>query len=181
MLLTKKIYKIAFIEALKENGLTVHFNKNNFFILNKGNDSSRIVCVELITSTKVVPEIHGSHNNNIINGIGRFKFAIPKWEDKINYYVFAFLNTENREIEFVIVPDAILRARFQNQNRIPASTKKAELTLWLMPNRNVYDATNISMEGEWYFISTGIDGSCMADGTDMDYSEYLNNWKLSVN
>jgi hypothetical protein len=45
-----------------------------------------------------------------------------------------------------------------------------------MPNRRVYDATNISMEGEWYFISIGIAGSRMDDDTEIDYSSYLNNW-----
>ena len=171
MRLTKEVFKNAFIEALKTNDLSIYFQKNNHFILIKGNDSSRIVAVELICSTKNNPEVHGSRNNNTINGIGHFNFTIPKWLDKVNFYVFAFLNTSEKNIEFVIVPDEVLRTKFQNQNRIPASTKKAELTLWLMPNRSVYDATNISMEGEWYFINGN-----MAKGSGMDYSQDLNNW-----
>ena len=171
MRLTKKVYKNAFIQTLKANDLSIYFQKNNHFILIKGNDSSRIVAVELICSTKNNPEVHGSRNNNTINGIGHFNFTIPKWEDKINFYVFAFLDTNERNIEFVIVSDEVLRNRFQNQNRIPIGGKKAELTLWLIPNRNVYDATNISMEGEWYFL----DGSGLLGG-EMDYSSYLNNW-----
>jgi hypothetical protein len=175
MLLTKKVFRSAFIEALKENGLTVYFNRNNHFILIHGNDSSRIVAVEFVTSTRVNPEIYGSHNGNILSGIGRFKFTIPKWEDKINFYVFAFLNTPNREIEYVIVSDEVLRARLKNRNHFPEKGEKAELTLWLMPNRKVYDATELSMEGEWYLISKGTGGR-MADGGELDYSEYLNNW-----
>ena len=175
MLLTKKVYRTIFLDELKENGLTVHFNKNNFFILIKGSDSSRIVAVEFITSTRVNPEIHGSHNNNILNGIGRFKFTIPKREEKVSYYIFAFLNTPNREIEFVIVSAKVLRSRFQKLNRIPESSKKAELTLWLMLDRYVYDCTNIC-EGEWYFISKGINGR-MADNTEWDYTDCLNNWQ----
>ena len=176
MLLTKKVYRSAFIEKLKENGLNVYFNKNNHFILIKGKDSSRIVSVELVCSNRIDPVLHGSHNNNVLDGIGHFKFVIPKWEGKINYYVFAFLNTSNHEIEFVIVPDALQRSRFQNQNRIPTGVKKAELTLWLMPDRKVYDVTKLSWgEGEWYMLSKGTGGR-MADGGAMDYSEYLNNW-----
>ncbi len=171
MLLTKEVFKNAFIQALKENDLSLYIQKNNHFILIHGEDSSRIVAVELICSTKINPEAHGSRNNNKINGIGHFNFTIPKWHDKINFYVFALLDSVEKNIEFVIVSDEVLRSRFKNQNHIPVSTKKAELALWLMPNRSVYDATNISIEGEWYFIN-----GRMADGGEMDYSSYLNNW-----
>lgn len=44
-----------------------------------------------------------------------------------------------------------------------------------MPDRCVYDCTNISIEGEWYYLSKGISGR-MADRTDWDYREYLNKW-----
>lgn len=170
MRLTKDVYKNAFIETLKEKGLNIYYQKNNHLILIKGDDSSKIIAVELICSTKINLEIHGSRNNNSINGIGHFNFTIPKWEDKINFYIFAMLNTVERNVEFVIVKDEVLRSRFQNQNRIPVNSKKAELTLWLMPNRNVFDATNISMEGEWYFINGN-----MAEGGEMDYSQDLSN------
>ena len=177
MLLTKQVYRSSFFEKLREFGLTVYSYRNNFFILIKGNDSSRIVCVEFVSSARVKSEIHRSPNGNILNGIGRFKFTIPKWEEKVNYYIFAFLNTPNREIEYIIVPNAILRNRFQNQNRLPTGAQKAELTLWLMPDRKVYDTTDLSMEGEWYTLSKGTGGR-MADGTEMDYSEFLNSWDI---
>ena len=177
MLLTKQVYRSSFFEKLREFGLTVYSYRNNFFILIKGNDSSRIVCVEFVSSARVKSEIHRSPNGNILSGIGRFKFTIPKWEEKVNYYIFAFLNTPNREIEYIIVPNAILRNRFQNQNRLPTGAQKAELTLWLMPDRKVYDTTDLSMEGEWYTLSKGTGGR-MADGTEMDYSEFLNSWDI---
>jgi len=179
MLLTKKVYRSAFLEAIKANGLTVYFNRNGHFILIKGKDSSRIVSVEFVSSTRINPVLQGSHNNNVVNGIGHFKFTIPKL-NKINYYVFAFLNNIIHEIEFVIIPDAVLRNRFQNQNPIQEGAKKAELTLWLM-NRKVCDTTNLSIEGEWYFLSKRNSGYCMADGGEMDYSIYLNNWNELFN
>jgi len=174
-----KAIRSDFLEKIKEYNLNVYFNRNNYFILIQGNDSSRIVCVELICSTKVIPQVHGSHNNTSVTSIGRFKFNIPKWEDKIHYYVFAFLNTENHNIEYVIAKDEILRNRFQKRNRIPQNSKKAELTFWLMPEHKVYDTTNISIEGEWYWLSGGVNGR-MADGKDMDYSECLNNFTAMV-
>lgn len=180
MLLTKKVFRSAFLEKLKENGLSVYFNRNNHFMLIHGNDSSKIVSVEFVSSSRIDPVLHGSHNNNVVDGIGHFIFSIPQWEEKINYYVFALLNTTNHEVEFVIVPDAVLRSRFQNQNRIPTGAKNAELTFWLMPpDQKVYDTTDLSMEGEWYMLSKGA-GSRMADGGELDYSEFLNNWGVVI-
>ena len=174
----KKI-RSAFVQTLREHNLTVYFNRNNHFILIHGKDTSRIVSVELTCSTKIIPEVHGSHNNNIVTNIGHFKFMIPKWEEKTNFYVFAFLNADNHNIEYAIVPDNVLRSRFQKLNRIPASSKKAELTLWLMPDRKVYDTTNISIEAEWYWLRDGAGGR-INDGTDLDYTKYLNNWNEMV-
>lgn len=177
MLLTKQVYRSSFYEKLREFGLTVYSYRNNFFILIKGNDSSRIVCVEFVSSARVKSEIHRSPNGNILSGIGRFKFTIPKWEEKVNYYIFAFLNTPDREIEYIIIPDAVLRGRFQNQNRMTEGSKKAELTLWLMPDRRVYETTGLSMEGEYWFLSSG-SGGRIADGGDMDYTGFLNSWEI---
>ena len=172
----KKTIKSAFREILKEHNLTVYFNQYNHYTLIHGNDSSRIVSAELICSTKIDVLLHGSHNNNVVDGIGHFKFTIPKWVEKINFYVFAFFNTENHNTEYVIVPDEILRKRFQKLNRIPDGSNEAKLTLWLMPDNKVYDTAKISMEGEWYWLSRDFDGR-MADGTQEDYTEYLNNWE----
>jgi hypothetical protein len=54
--------------------------------------------------------------------------------------------------------------------------KQVELVLWLFEDGHVYDTTNISPEGEWYFISKGVNGR-MATGSELDYSEYLNSWQ----
>ena len=51
------------------------------------------------------------------------------------------------------------------------------LTLWLMPDRKVYDTTGLSMEGEYWFLCTG-SGGRIADGGDMDYTGFLNSWEI---
>ena len=174
--MNKKLHKTAFLQAIRERDLSVYFHRNDHYILIKGGDSSRIVSVKLICSTKIDQAVHGSHNGNEIESIGHFKFTIPKWEDHYNFYVLAFVNATKTDSEFVIVSDEILRSRLTKLNRIPASGK-TEMTLWLMPDRKIYDCTNPSVEFEWYYLSQGLGGR-MADGTEWDYSEYLNNWDL---
>lgn len=174
--MNNKLHRQAFLKAVKEHDLSVYFHRNDHYILTKGGDSSRIVSIQLICSTKINPVVHGSSNGNEIDSIGHFKFTIPKWEEHFNFYVFAFVNATKTDSEFVIVSDEVLRSRLDKLNRIPASGEKAELTLWLMPDHCVYDCTNISIEGEWYWHSKGVNGR-MADNTEWDYSKHLNNWE----
>ncbi len=173
--MNNKLHRQAFLTAVKERDLSVYFHRNDHYILIKGGDSSRIVSIQLICSTKIDPAIHGSSNGNEPESIGHFKLTIPKWEEHFNFYVFAFVNAAKTDSEFVIVSDEVLRSRLTKLNRIPASGKKAEMTLWLMPDRKIYDCTNPSIEFEYYYMSKGASGR-MADGTEWDYSEYLNNW-----
>ena len=172
---TKKAFKSAFNEAIEKHGLTVYFNRNDHFVMAHGKDSNQIISVKLVCSKKIDQSVHGSHNNNKLDGIGHFKFFIRKAEDQIDYFVFAFRNTIDQKIEFVIVTYVVLLNRLHNQNRIPIGIKKVELTLWLMPDKTVYDTTDLSIEGEWYMLSKGTGGK-MADGTGMDYTGFLNNW-----
>jgi len=44
----------------------------------------------------------------------------------------------------------------------------------------IYDKTNISFEGEWYWHSDSAGGR-MADESKWDYSTYLNNWDGMIN
>lgn len=172
--MNNKLHKTAFLQAIRERDLSVYFRRNDHYILIKVGDSSRIVSVKLICSTKIDQAIHGSHNGNEIESIGHFKFTIPKWEDHFNFYVFAFVNATKTDSEFIVVSDKVLRSRLTKLNRIPASGK-TEMTFWLMPDQCVFDCTNISIEGEWYYLSKGLGGRMM-DDTERDYSKYLNDW-----
>lgn len=172
--MNKNIFRIAFNKALKEHGLTVYFEWDNHFLFVRNGNSSKIVSVQLVGSTKINPLIHSSRYGMEIEAIGHFNFYIHKWTDKINYYIFAFYNI-SKGVQFVIIPENDLRARFQLQNRIPLKRKKVELKFWLMPDQCLYDTTNISVEEEWYYLSKGVNGR-MTDGTYLDYVQYLNNW-----
>ena len=54
--------------------------------------------------------------------------------------------------------------------------KGVEMVFWLMEDGHVNDTTNISPEGEWYFMSNGVNGR-MATGSEIDYTTFLNCWQ----
>ena len=171
MPLTKIDFKNALKKAIYKNDLDVIFEPNDTYYLIRNNES--IISTQLLISSKINIARHGSHNGNETHGIGVFKFDLPTQDLKPDYFVLAFENTKTGRAEFVIIGYDDLVQRLMKRNRLKKNN--AEVWLWLMSDHFVYDCTNISIEGEWYFISNGAGGR-MADGTEMDYSGYLNNW-----
>lgn len=136
------------------------------------NENNGIYKLQLVISEPIDIEMHGSHNGNIVDGIGVFSFAWPSINNTPEYFVLAFGNLINENIEFVIIAASELLRRLTAIKRIAGS--KAYFWLWMMDDLKVYETTNISLEGEWYFLSKG--NRRVADGKDTDFSECLNNW-----
>lgn len=166
------ISKSTYIKALKQSftnsGFTSAFERNDVFNLIRGDKS---ISIQLLVSNKINAR-HGSHNGNETHGIGVFKFPLPPLELKPDYIIMAFENTITDRAEFLVIEYDDLIQRLTQRNRVKANT--AEAWFWLMPDRCVFETTNISIEGEWYYLSKG--QGRMADDTDWDYSQHLNNW-----
>ncbi|MBN2728778.1 MAG: hypothetical protein JXR53_06095 [Bacteroidales bacterium] len=43
---------------------------------------------------------------------------------------------------------------------------------------HLVDTTSMGLEGEWYYLSKGVGGGSMIDGTDWNYTRFWNNWIL---
>jgi len=168
MPITPKAFKTALKQAVTKSGFTIAFDQNDVFNLIRGNES---ISTQLLVSNKINPIKHGSHNGNETHGIGVFKFNLPTQEIK-PYIIMAFENTITGNAEFLIIEYNDFIQRLTKRNRVKANT--AEAWFWLMPDRCVFETTNISIEGEWYYLSKG--QGRMADNTEWDYSRYLNNW-----
>ena len=171
MPISKSTYKKALKQALTDIGFTIVFERDQTFNLIRDNNT-RIISTQLLVSTKINPMKHGSHNGNQIDGIGVFKFSLPPLELKPDYIIVAFENTVTGNAEFIVVEYNDFIQRLTKRNRVIANN--AEAWFWLMPDRCVFETTNISIEAEWYYLSKG--QGRMADDTDWDYSQHLNNW-----
>lgn len=175
MPISKSTFKKALKQAFYNSGFTSAFERDLTFNLIRGTDT-RIISTQLLVSSKINSIKHGSHNGNETHGIGVFKFSLPPLELKPDYIIMAFENTVTGNAEFLVIEYNDLIQRLTQRNRAKANT--TEVWFWLMPDRRVYETTNISIEGEWYYLSKG--QGRMADDSDMDYSKFLNNWS-SVN
>lgn len=156
--------------ALKNKNLKVISEADDLFVIENRNKST--FKLKLIYSEPIDVEMHGSHNGNIVDGIGVFSFAWPDTDNTPEYFVMAFENLTNRNAEFVMIESSELFRRLEARKRIYEN--QAYFWLWMMDDLKVYETTNISLEGEWYFLSKG--NRRVADGKDTDFSECLNNW-----
>ncbi len=175
MYFTNKSFESSFEQELTEKGFQVVTERNGTINLTQTGNISTSIVIQLIISNEIDAYRNGSHNNNEVDGIGLFNFDLPSDESKPDYFILAFDNIANVTNEYVIVPTMDLVERINKKHLI--LNDKVEIQLWLMPDKCVYETTNISVEGEWYFISKGVGGR-MADETERDYSKFLNNWDL---
>lgn len=164
-----------FERKLFELGLSYSIQNDDIYIILNQTGCVNHLIVQLISSLPINKEVHGSKNGNDVQAIGLFEFILLESVLEPDILVFAFQNPVKSQVDFIIIPTKeILRRRFRI-NPGSAHRKSMKMVLWLMEGI-VYDTTDISPEGEWYFISKGVNGR-MADGTEIDYSAYLNSWR----
>ena len=167
--------KTEFEKKLKEHSFSYQCNTNGFYILSQNNDTNSILNVQLILSEPIEEVIHLSNNGNEIQTNACFKLKCLNEDKELYFLILAFRNTSNHCLEYIIIPPKELIKRIIEGNRISNVNEEIEIVFWLMADRFLYDCTNVGVEWEWYYLSKGLNGR-MADGTDWDYSEYLNSW-----
>jgi hypothetical protein len=129
----------------------------------------------LIESQIIDESLQGSHNNTPVKSIGYFCFNFPPPGDLPGYFIFAFNNRSDNQVDFIIIPNSELKRRLSKRRSV--ISQEFELRFWLLLDNSLFATTGINMEGEWYFLSKGLNGR-MADNTDWDYTTFLNNWEI---
>jgi len=170
-----KYIKTEFEKKQKELGFSYQCDTDGLHILRLNNDPNRIINAQLVLSEPVDEVIQGSRNNNKIQAIGYFKLRIPPENIAPEFLILAFQNISNHCVEFIIIPSKEFKRRLIESDRISTDNQEINLVFWLMPDNHLYECSNIGIEGEWYFLSKGVNGR-MADGSVWDYSEFLNDW-----
>lgn len=168
--------QIEFEKKLLELGLSYSMDDGGLYSISSQRGGANHLKVQLILALPSNKQVHGSKNGNVVQAIGIFKFKFLASGLELDILVFTFQNTVKNQVESLIIPTQEFVKRHVKFNSRSIRRKRVEMVFWLMEDGFVYDTTNISPEGEWYYISNGINGR-MADGTDMDYTGSLNNWQ----
>ncbi len=170
-----RLFQKEFEEKVLELGYSFHNNQEGLYILYDKCNSNHLIKSQLLVSQRTNKMIHGSRNGTYIQSIGLFEFTFPTFDQEPDFTIFTFRNRIKNLSEYIIVPEVELKWRLKRTLTVKELQKLLEIKFWLMPDDSLYDATNISPEGEWYLLSQGLGGR-MADGTDMDYTPFLNSW-----
>ncbi|WP_318350564.1 hypothetical protein [Aquipluma nitroreducens] len=177
-------YHQNLIEILKrylsDNDITIVSENEGYFELFHFSKPDVVITAQYLLSLPVHKYFHGSSNNTEIDTIARFE--VPDVEEKSppNFYIFPIHNPKRGKLNFAVVPSQIVIERTRTRHQNDLIKRPLEVTFWLMPDDCLYDCTNISAEGEWFFLSKGANGR-MADDIDWNYTPFLNNWQLLVN
>lgn len=163
----KKILELGYFFLYEQEGLCVLYDNTK---------NTHLITSRLLVSQRTNKLIHGSKNGIDIQSIGLFELIFPTNVKEPDFIIFTFRNKLRNLSEYVIVPELELKRRLRRSSIDKNRQKLLEVKFWLMPDNSIYDVTNISPEGEWYLLSQGVGGR-MADGTDMDYTAFLNSWE----
>jgi hypothetical protein len=167
--------KTEFERKLKELNFSYQCNTDGLYIMRLNNNPNRIINAQLALSEPVDEVLHGSRNNNKAQAIGLFKLRLPAEVKEQDFLILVFQNRNNHCVEYIIIPPKELKRRLFDSNRVSTDNLDIEMVFWLMPDNHLYEATDISVEAEWYYLSNGVNGR-MVDGMEWDYTEFLNDW-----
>jgi hypothetical protein len=167
--------KSDFVKQFSDLGCSLTSNYNDLYILHLYSDVSDIIKIQLNCSDSVDERKYGSQNGNIIEALGLFKFKYNPATRELNFIVFGFLNSIKQRTEYIIIPTDELYRRLTNDYGFLKRNHTYKLIFWLMSDGFLYNCSDIGLEGEWYFLSKGLNGR-LIDETGWNYTAFLNGW-----
>lgn len=171
--------KIEFVKKLKEHGFSYQWLHDDFYILSRSDDEGHKIKVQLISAEPVLEVLRMSPNGNKLQAVGSFKLILMNIIKDNDIFIFAFENTTNRCVEFIIISSIEFKRRLTESYRLSTDNPIINIVFWLLADgyndNKLYETTDVGIEWEWYFLSKGEIGR-IVDNTDLDYTEFLNNW-----
>lgn len=165
------------------NDLENKLSEHGFCFIKEDRDRYRLIndCnkkpiqIQLIVSDLVKGGNSISPNGNLIQSIVLFRLGNLIELERNDYFILGFQYSDNKIVDYVLMSSEELKRKIKNVWPRQLGKQSIEFVLWLMPDRTLYDCTNLGLEGEWYYLSKGMKGR-IADKTNQNYSEFLNDW-----
>jgi hypothetical protein len=167
--------KSEFEKELSKQGFTFNSITYDHYILSSKDDPAKTTAVRFNCSEPVDYVKYDSHNDNEVEAIGVFRFNFDENTRNSDFLIFVFCDSMNISQYYVIIPVKEFIHRLDKEESSIHTNHGYFVVYWLMPDGCLYDCTDISVEGEWFFLSKGINGR-MVDGSIWDYTEYLYAW-----
>lgn len=167
--------KTEFEKKLVRLGFSYQWLTDDLYILSRNDDERLKIRAQFISAEPVSEVLRWSHNGNKLQAVGSFKVNLMSVTKGNDLLIFAFENTVNQCLEFLIISSNELKRRLIESYRFSKDNQVLRIVFWLMADGNPYETTDVGIEWEWYFLSRGENGRII-DNTDLDFTEFLNNW-----
>lgn len=170
-----KLITDSFERDLVAHGFTLISETDELYTFARHDSPNQIKTAKLLQSLPIDVRYHGSHNNNEIQTIGRFRLPHSEGHERPDFFVLAFCNDSSHQVLFANIPCRVLIDKISSEPRSHLNLINSDIIFWLMPDHCLYECSQISFESEWFFLSKG-GSKRMADGTIFDYSSFIDNW-----
>jgi hypothetical protein len=170
-----KLITESFRRNLVNHGFTLIGETDYLYTFAHFDFPNQIKTAHLLQSLPIDVRYHGSHNNNEIQSIGRFRLPQSERYERPDFFVLPFCNDSNHQVFFANIPCQLLIDKISSEQRSHLKLIHSDIIFWLMPDHCLYECTRISGEGEWFFLSKG-ESKRMSDDTVLDYSSFIDNW-----
>lgn len=176
MPITRKLFKNALEYAINENGFTILFEGDDDYYILQKNVESEAISMQLILPNKV--EISKKNNDGKeLNSLNIFNLNLTIGATTIDgsrpdYDILAIENSDGCT-DFIVISSRVLSRKLYDLEL----TKKNKVELYFLsyPDGKIFFINDVGQEGKWYLLSKGVNGR-MIDGTERDFSKYLNQW-----
>jgi hypothetical protein len=172
--------KTEFEKKLKEHGFSYQQHSDDFYILSRNDEVESKIKVQFISAEPTLEVLRMSNNGNKLQAVGSFKLKLMNMTEGSDIFIFAFENTISQGVEFIIISCKEFKRRLIESYRLSSDNQALKIVFWLLVDgyndNKLYETTDVGIEWEWYFLSKGDIGR-IVDNTDLDYTEFLNNWE----
>jgi hypothetical protein len=172
---TKTFIK-EFERKIQELGFSIVSSWGGFYTLSSKNNREYFIKVQLFLSRSSLILPDGGRNERITRILSYFKTQGFETGENPDAVIISFRNLQNKKIEYLIIPCDDFKGRLARIIENSSRDKSINIIFWLMEDGSIFNVTDISPEGKWFYQSKGKNGR-MADGTDLDYTTFLNDWK----
>jgi len=90
-----------------------------------------------------------------------------------DYMGFAWRNQVKLTTDFLFIKTEELKVRLELISGESGVAPTSKVLLWIFPDDFVFVASDLSGEGEWFLLGSGL-----ARNGDRDFSKYLNRWEF---
>jgi len=162
-----------FESKLMESHLRFEQDAGSIYTVIKENPH-HLIRIRLLTSDNNRTENLISPNGNSLLSVAKFGIRLVDLANS-EYTILGFVNLKTLKTEFVVISTNEFLKKTSISEPGSINSQIVNLRFWLMEDRSLFETMNMSLEGEWYFLSKGFNGR-LADKEEWCFTSYLNNW-----